>query len=204
MGGSRTADEREAVAAAAAAQRALEEQCMREAAAVGLLEVWLAKAPERAAEAKAAFLSRQVGAAAALAAEQAACAELAAAREDLHAGLLKLRSLQHQWALSGVTLLEAELSLVTREQSVLGSMMRQWEHARRQQLGRRPTDAERANDEGCQRIMQRQAENATRLKSLERRLARAVHKEVAWPGQYWQHRGRTKGESIRPIDGAER
>ena len=77
LGGSRTADEREAVAAAAAAQRALEEQCMREAAAVGLLEVWLAKAPERAAEAKAALSTSQEGAAAALAAEQAACAELA-------------------------------------------------------------------------------------------------------------------------------
>ena len=88
-----------------------------------------------------------MGATAALAAEQAACAELAAAREDLHAGLLKLLEPSAPVGSSGVTLLEAELVCDARAGSVLAQSMRQWEHARRQ-AARRPTDAERANDEG--------------------------------------------------------
>ena len=194
LGGSRVAFERHAMVAAVEVEAAAEEAVERQAKVVQRLDEWLALAPQRQADADAKevakSLAKRLSLADALAKGEERLAKDAEAREALHSAALKLRTLEHEWAVAGVAMLEAEREFCHRELAVLASILKQWHKRTKKDLGRRPTAEECAADAAYQKVLGRREESAARLKKLERRLARAVYKEVAWPAQHWGRQGK--------------
>ena len=111
----------------------------------------------------------------------------------------QLREAQHACASACLAVVDAECSLVARKVTELRMVVRKWEQVHEKQSGHTPTEADRASNPQLVQVERKLKAAVTRHRMLERRRARAAHKEVAWPGQHWQRRSQMEALRTKPT-----
>ena len=88
-------------------------------------------------------------------------------------------------AAQALEVLEAERTLLLKEQKVARAAIEQWEQRRRKDKGSLPTEEERAKNPEYGKLMRLIAECDKGLKRIERRRRGARDRESHWPGTHW-------------------